>query len=83
MIWFPERDPTGCCNAELGPVGLDFEKLNRIRYGYPNCVLLLSQLFKPLMAPLDLGRDVEQPFDCLIVKNRQAMQSMGGRWIGH
>jgi len=25
---------------------------------------------------LDLGADVEQPFDCLIVQNRQAMQSM-------
>ena len=27
-------------------------------------------------AALDLGADVEQPFDCLIVQNRQAMQSM-------
>jgi len=29
------------------------------------------------LAALDLGADVEQPFDCLIVQNRQAMQSMG------
>ena len=26
---------------------------------------------------VDLGANVEQPFDCLIVQNRQAMQSMG------
>ena len=29
------------------------------------------------LAALDLGADVEQPFDCLIVQNHQAMQSMG------
>jgi len=29
------------------------------------------------LAALDLGADVEQPFDCLIVQNRQAMQLMG------
>ena len=29
------------------------------------------------MAALDLGAGDEQPFDCLIVQNRQAMQSMG------
>ena len=29
------------------------------------------------LAALDLGADVEQPFDCLIVQNRQATQSMG------
>jgi len=28
------------------------------------------------LAALDLGADVEQPFDCLIVQNHQAMQSM-------
>ena len=28
-------------------------------------------------AALDLGADIEQPFDYLIVQNRQAMQSMG------
>jgi len=28
------------------------------------------------MAVLDLGADVEQPFDCLVVQNRQAVQSM-------
>ena len=41
------------------------------------------------MAALDLGAGVEQPFGCLIVQNRQAMQSMGrsmdltGRRGGH
>ena len=30
------------------------------------------------MAALDLGAGVEQPFDCLIVQHRQAMQSMRG-----
>jgi len=29
------------------------------------------------LAALDLGSDVEQPFDCLNVQNRQAVQSMG------
>jgi len=29
------------------------------------------------LAALDFGAGVEQPFGCLIVKNRQAMQSMG------
>ena len=29
------------------------------------------------LAALDLGGGVEQPFDCLIVLNRQAVQSMG------
>ena len=28
------------------------------------------------MAALDLGADVEQPFDCLIVQKRQTVQSM-------
>ena len=28
------------------------------------------------LAALDLGAGVEQPFDCLIVRNRQAVQSM-------
>ena len=29
------------------------------------------------LAALDLGVDADQPFDCLIVQNRQAMQSVG------
>ena len=37
MIRFPDRDPTGFCNAEPDPVGVDFEKNNSIRYRYPNC----------------------------------------------
>jgi len=35
------------------------------------------------LAALDLSAGVEQPFNCLIVKNWQAVQSMGSRWIGH
>jgi len=40
-------------------------------------LLLLSQFFTRCLAALDLGADVEQPVDCLIVQSRQAMQSMG------
>jgi len=29
------------------------------------------------LAAFDLGAGVEQPFDCFIIQNRQAMQSMG------
>jgi len=29
------------------------------------------------LAAQDLGADVEQPFNCLIIQNRQAVQSMG------
>jgi len=29
------------------------------------------------LAAFDLGTGVEQPFDCFIIQNRQAMQSMG------
>jgi len=36
-----------------------------------------SSSFIHCLAALDLGAGVEQPFDCLIVQNRQAMQSMG------
>ena len=34
------------------------------------------------MPALDLQAGVEQPFDCLVIQNRQAMCSMGGQWIG-
>jgi len=30
-------------------------------------------LFYPLLARLDIGAGVEQPFGCLIVQNRQAV----------
>jgi len=42
-------------------------------------LLLLSEFsFYPLLGrTLELGSGVEQPFTCLIVQNRQAMQSMG------
>jgi len=33
------------------------------------------------LAALDLRSGVEQPFDCVIVQNRQTVQSMG-RWMG-
>jgi len=34
--------------------------------------------FHPLLAQLDIGAGVEQPFSCLIVQNHQAVLSMGG-----
>jgi len=38
----------------------------------------LSEFFYyPLLARLDIGAGVEQPFGCLIVQNRQAMWSVG------
>jgi len=46
------------------------------------CIRLLSSLlFHPVLsirylAALDLGAGVEQPFNCLIIQNRQAVQSM-------
>jgi len=33
----------------------------------------LSEFFYPLLARLDIGASVEQPFGCLIVQNRQAV----------
>ena len=40
----------------------------------------LSQFFTPLLGrtTVDLGAGVEQPFVCLIIQNRQAVQSMRG-----
>jgi len=35
------------------------------------------------LAALDLGAGVEQPFNCLIVQNRQPVRSIGDRSIGH
>ena len=35
------------------------------------------------LAALDLGAGVEQPFNCLIVQNREACSPWRGRWIGH
>ena len=40
-------------------------------------LLLLSEFFSVhCLVALDFGAGVEQPFDCLIVQNRQAVQSM-------
>ena len=36
-----------------------------------------SSSFIHFLGALDLGAGLEQPFDCLIVQNRQAVQSMG------
>jgi len=41
---------------------------------------LLRLFVRSCLAAQDLGAGVKQPFDCLIVQNRQAMQSMG-RWM--
>jgi len=39
MIRFLDRDPTGFCTSEQDPDWTGFwKKLNRIRYGYPNCI---------------------------------------------
>jgi len=39
MIRSPDRDPTGFCTSEPEPDWTGFwKKLNRIRYGYPNCI---------------------------------------------
>ena len=35
------------------------------------------EVFSMKVYEVNLGAGVEQPFDCLIVQNRQAMQSMG------
>jgi len=37
------------------------------------CFFRLSESFYPLLARLDIGAGVEQPFGCLIVQNRQAV----------
>jgi len=34
-------------------------------------------LFVHCLAALDLGAGVEQPFDCIVIKKRQVVQSMG------
>jgi len=45
MIRFPDRDPTRFCNSEPDPGWTGFwKKLNRIRYGYPNCTDHCSKL---------------------------------------
>ena len=38
----------------------------------------MSEFFYPLLAQLDIGAGIEQPFGCLIVQNHQAVQSVGG-----
>jgi len=43
MIRFPDNNPTGFCTSEPDRTGFQ-KKLNRIRYGYPNCVDHLPSL---------------------------------------
>ena len=45
-------------------------------------LLLLSQFFKPPLGGTRSRAGVKQPFDYLIVQNRQSVQSVS-RWIGH
>jgi len=58
------------------------EALRTCRSNFPIAIPLafffrLSEFFfYPLLARLDIGASVEQPFDCLIVQNLQAVQSM-------
>jgi len=47
-----------------------------------------SSSFEPVLsvnclAAIDLMGGVEQPIDCRIIQNRQAVQSTWSRWIGH
>jgi len=46
-------------------------------------LLPLSELLLSTARQLDFGAGVEQPFNGLIVQNRQACSPWGGRWIGH
>jgi len=53
---------------------LKLANYTRIEYAH---LLLLSDFFSiRCLATLDFGGGVEQPFGCLIIQNRQAMQSM-------
>ena len=46
--------------------------------GLPTSSFVFRELFVyPLLGRLDIGAGVEQPFGCLIVQNRQAVQSVG------
>jgi len=45
-------------------------------YIHNRVLFLLSELLKPLLGRTRFRAGVEQPFICLIVQNRQAMQSM-------
>ena len=63
-------------NTRVIPIELSWVTCNNA------CSSSLRLFFSPgwsnhCLAALDLGADVEQPFGCLIVQNRQAMHSMG------
>jgi len=47
------------------------------RSGQKKTSFFWASSFIHCLAALDFGAGVEQPFGCLIVQNRQAMQSMG------
>jgi len=62
---------------ELG--GVLIRICNAKRLGSSHFKLLsFERVFYPLLARLDIGAGVEQPFGCLIVQNRQAVSSVGG-----
>ena len=66
---------------ELG--GVLIRICNAKRLGSSHFKLLsFERVFYPLLARLDIGAGVEQPFGCLIVQNRQGVKSVGARWIG-
>jgi len=53
------------------------ERLQHLQQGWTTLVIFLIRFneffFYPLLARLDIGAGVEQPFGCLIVQNRQAV----------
>ena len=60
-----------------------FSKITGPACANSHALLFWASSSSHCLAALDLGTSVEQPFDCLIVQNRQSVQSVGGRWIGH
>jgi len=52
--------------------GFRYNQINQQRMK-SNFFFRLSEFFYPLLARLDIGAGVEQPFGCLIVQNRQAV----------
>jgi len=61
-------------SSNLPPELQKLSNKNNIKY---YILLLWASCSNHCLAALDLGADVEQPFDCLVIQNRQAMQSMG------
>jgi len=61
------------CRDCVWPTILDAEHYTTC----PGLLRLWASCWNHYLDALDLGAGIEQPFNCLIVQNRQAMQSMG------